>query len=132
MAGVTPTEGENLILETIYNTNDLTVNLITNNGGTALTEASVLADRAIVTGGNYLPIDTTAGNWTVADGQASHVAIDFVCSGANYDLPVYAYTIETKVGTPTILHYEVITALPGGIPVVVGDTVRINLANILD
>lgn len=128
MAGVTPLDGENLILETIYNTNDLTIGLFTNSSG--LGESSSLADIDAETGGDYVAITLTAASWTVSAGQATHPSVDFVCTSANYDLPVYGYYIATTVGTPTLLHFEVNSLAP--VTVIVGDTYRVDLTNIVD
>lgn len=132
MAGVTPNEGEKVILNLTYPNGDvdrgtsLQLGLFTNVSG--LSETSVLADITEPTGGGYARIPLTDASWTVSGTtQASYATQTFTCTGTNYSAPVYGYFIATTGTTPRLLHFEVNPA--GSVQLNVGDSHEVDLSN---
>ena len=131
MAGVTPNEAETLIATLLYKRTyhadrdaDLMLGLFNNNGGTALSETSVLADVVAVTGTGYAAKTLTDASWTVNNDTAAYAAQVFT-GGAGGWSAAYGYYIYTKAagGTARLLHYEVDASGPRTLAV--GDTYTI-------
>tara|TARA_R110000851_G_C13102760_1_gene569258 strand:- start:41314 stop:41697 length:384 start_codon:yes stop_codon:yes gene_type:complete len=105
MAGVTPNEGKDVILNNVYVLSGvLQIGLITNVSG--LSEASVLANISEPTGGGYARQNLTNASWVILDGNAAHPDMTFTAVGGDYVGDVYGYFITANAGA-TLLHFEV-------------------------
>lgn len=133
MAGVTPNEGETLILNLVYKNADvnrgstLELGLFTNTSG--LSETSVLADITPPTGGSYAIKTLTDASWGVTGDNATYATQDFTASGSDYSAAIYGYYIKTTGTAAKLLHFEVDSAAP--ITVTDGDTYRVDLSSVV-
>lgn len=132
MAGITPNEGEDLILNLIYKNGDvnrggsLKLGLFTNASG--LSETSVLADITEPSGGGYAQITLTDASWIVSGQQASYATQTFNATATW--TPIYGYFIATTGTAAKLLHFEVD---PNG-PIILnnGDSHEVDLSNTAD
>lgn len=113
MAGVTPNEGETVILNLIYKNADvnrgtkLQIGLFTNSTG--LSETSVLADITVpTTAGGYAIKDLTDASWTVSGTtEATYAKQTWTATGAAFSAVIYGYYIQTTGTAGKLLHFEV-------------------------
>ncbi|MCP4278442.1 MAG: hypothetical protein GY776_00355 [Alteromonas sp.] len=132
MAGVTPNEGETVLLNLLYKNADvnrgstLELGLFTNSSG--LSETSVLANITEPTGaGGYARITLADASWTVSGTtEATYAIQSFTASGAAYSADIYGYFIATTGTTPKLLHFEVNGA--GATTIADGDTYQVDLS----
>ena len=137
MAGVTPNDGETLILNLLYKNadvnrgTDLHLGLFTNNGVTALDENSSLADVTVPsTAGGYAVKTLTDATWSVSGDNATYAQQTWTATGEPFSTDIYGYYIATtgSTGVATLLHFEVEGT---AVTVADGESYKVDLSSVV-